>query len=388
MTEKNSIDLFFFVNSYIDKKGSIGFRAGKILHHVSNKNIRSICLCKSYSTRVANVEFYDLFLLKIIIKLIKLLRILTKGLINHRIIDIYLFEKIAIFLLKTKYRKCNIKVAHLWDYCPKLIAELKKRNVYVILDIPIAPASYAKYVSKRYDLNFMKQSDSMLSIQKSVYRAADKIIAPSRFVQSELEKIYIPKNKVSIVEFGAEKLFSDKVFARKYDQNETNFCFLGVANPRKGLLDILSVWEDPIFENDKLHLCGYIYPEILRIIKQKKFKNVISHGFINPYDLLPNFDIFLLPSWMEGSSKSVYDAMACGLPSIVTYSCGSIIKHGKDGFVINAGDRDSLKKFMVELKRKKILARNMGQNARENVSRYTWTRYAERITSIYKFKIL
>ena len=80
------------------------------MQHLSAKNLKTVCLCKSYETQTANVKFLSLFFLKAMIKAIKLLRILTKGSIDHRIIDIYLFEKIAIFLLKTKYKNYQIKI--------------------------------------------------------------------------------------------------------------------------------------------------------------------------------------------------------------------------------------------------------------------------------------
>jgi len=383
MAQKNSIDFFFFVNSYIDKRGSIGYRAGKIIQHLSSKNLASICLCKSYETQTANVKFISLFLLKVIIRTIKLIRILTKGSIDHRIIDIYLFEKIAIFLLKTKYRNYQIKVAHLWEYCPRLIEELKKRNVCVILDVPIAPATYAERVSKDFDLKFMRQNRRMIKIQNDAFRVADKIVVPSAFVFLELEKLNISRKKISIVEFGAENNSIIHDGNIKLKKSGTDFCFLGVLSPRKGLIDILNVWNDQIFENDRLHLCGRVYPEIRDMINKNKLENIILHGFINPYEFLHNYDVFLLPSWMEGSSKSVYEAMASGLPSIVSYSSGSIIRHKEDGFIINAGDRYSLRKYMIRLKTNEALAKKMGEAALRNVAKYSWTRYCEKVESLY-----
>lgn len=383
MTQKNTIDRFFFVNSYIDKRGSIGFRAGKIMQYISSKNQTSVCLCKSYETPTANVKFISLFSLKVIIKAIKSIRILTKGFIDHRVIDIYLFEKIAIFLLKTKYRNYQIKVAHLWEYCPRLIQELKKRNIYVILDVPIAPANYAERVSKDFNLKFMRQNGRMIEIQNKSFQVADKIIVPSKFVFFELQKLNISNKKISIVEFGAENNSTINFGNIKLKKIGTDFCFLGVLSPRKGLIDILNVWNDPIFKNDRLHLCGRVYPEIRDMINKNKLKNIILHGFINPYEFLHNYDVFLLPSWMEGSSKSIYEAMASGLPSIVSYSSGSIIRHKEDGFIINAGDRYSLRKYMIRLKTNEALAKKMGEAALRNVAKYSWTRYCEKVESLY-----
>ena len=264
-----------------------------------------------------------------------------------------------------------------------MIQELKRRNVCVILDVPIAPASYADQVSKDFNLKFMRQNSRMIKIQNDAFLVADKIIVPSEFVFLELEKLNISKKKIRIIEFGAEDKPEINLGNIKPKKNGTDFCCLGVSSPRKGLIDILTIWQDPIFKNDKLHLCGRVYPEVRNIISKNKFENIILHGFITPYNFLPNYDVFLLPSWMEGSSKAIYEAMACGLPSIVSHSSGSIIKHMEDGFIINAGDRYLLRKYMIMLKNDKILAKKMGEAAMKNVSKYSWIRYSQKVESFY-----
>ena len=50
---------------------------------------------------------------------------------------------------------------------------------------------------------------------------------------------------------------------------------------------------------------------------------------------------------MEGSSKSIYEAMNRSLPIICTYESGSIVTDNKEGFIIEKMDSKSIIKKNV-----------------------------------------
>ena len=45
-------------------------------------------------------------------------------------------------------------------------------------------------------------------------------------------------------------------------------------------------------------------------------------------------DVFVFPSLFEGSAVVTYEALACGLPSVVTPDAGSVVRDGVEGFVV------------------------------------------------------
>ena len=47
-------------------------------------------------------------------------------------------------------------------------------------------------------------------------------------------------------------------------------------------------------------------------------------------------DVFVFPSLFEGSAVVTYEALACGLPSVVTPSAGSVVRDGAEGFLVPA----------------------------------------------------
>ena len=95
-------------------------------------------------------------------------------------------------------------------------------------------------------------------------------------------------------------------------------------------------------------------------------------------------DVYVFPSLLEGSSKSIYEAMGSSLPCIVSYNSGSIIVDNQDGFLIDIGDKDAIRDRMLSFKLDTSLIEIMGNKAFDNVQKYSWDYYAENVIDIYK----
>ena len=94
-------------------------------------------------------------------------------------------------------------------------------------------------------------------------------------------------------------------------------------------------------------------------------------GFVNdPADFLSNLDMFLLSSISEGFSIATIQAMAAGLPSIVTRSGGpqEIITHGQTGWMVEAGDPAAIAKAILKLAADPELCAQLAMNGRLHVA--------------------
>jgi glycosyltransferase involved in cell wall biosynthesis len=102
----------------------------------------------------------------------------------------------------------------------------------------------------------------------------------------------------------------------------------------------------------------------------------------NVHTYLQASDIFVFPTEKEAFGISLIEAMACGLPVIATAVGGlkDILEHGKNGWVVRAGDEDGLHQALHRMLSDPVLAESLGQAARQTVQeRYS----AQQVTQAY-----
>ena len=97
-------------------------------------------------------------------------------------------------------------------------------------------------------------------------------------------------------------------------------------------------------------------------------------------------DVFILSSLWEGSSLSMLEALAAGLPVIASkYSCApEVVTDFKEGFVIEPRDIDQMKDRIKWFYENSEKIPQMSISAREIAEKYTWDQYGENISEIIK----
>ena len=86
----------------------------------------------------------------------------------------------------------------------------------------------------------------------------------------------------------------------------------------------------------------------------------------NVPEVLSCFDVFVLPSLMEGTSNTLLEAMACGMPVLATGVGGNleIVRPGVVGEFFRPGDVEGLSTLLQRLAEDPSLVRSQGQRAR------------------------
>ena len=106
-------------------------------------------------------------------------------------------------------------------------------------------------------------------------------------------------------------------------------------------------------------------------------------GFVNQRELPKYYglaDVFVLPSTYEPRGAVINEAMACGLPVIVTDRCGSIgdiVLDAENAFVYPAGDAAALAEAMTRLVVDPALRERMAQRSSEIIDTWTFSRGVE-----------
>jgi glycosyltransferase involved in cell wall biosynthesis len=86
-------------------------------------------------------------------------------------------------------------------------------------------------------------------------------------------------------------------------------------------------------------------------------------------------DVFVFPSLFEGSAVVTYEALACGLPCLVTAEAGSVVRDGREGRIVPARDVGALAAAMHELGTDAGLREHLAAAARARAETFDWPRY-------------
>lgn len=337
--------------------------------------------CNLPSEKVINISIPQY--LGIGIRKIKILN----RLFNYNIISDLLFDKLAV-------RKLAVRKLHNVDffigfnnYVLYQFKYLKDKNVKMFLDQRTAHGNYEKEIGLlEYGKVPKNLSKKMLKRKEDEIEMADYILVPSKFVYQTMVENNVEKEKLILLPYGYnENLFYNKnIRSRK---ETLNLIFVGSICHRKGCKYLLEAYSELRKEIDiTLTMVGNIEPEFEKVFNN--YRSIIEYkGYVNNEKLVELYnkaDIFIFPSLCEGSALVTYEALACGLPLIVTYNTGSVIEDGKEGYVIQPRSIDEIKKSIIKMYNDRDLVDKMSQQALKTVKDFTWDKYAENLNNIIK----
>jgi glycosyltransferase involved in cell wall biosynthesis len=128
---------------------------------------------------------------------------------------------------------------------------------------------------------------------------------------------------------------------------------VGTVNDNKGQLRLVKALAATTFPIE-LHIVGAgpqldeVRRDVARIADSGSMLSVVFHGRVSHEDvaaILSNCDVFVFYSRMESAGRAMMEAMAAGLPAVLTNAgfCVEFVEDGIEGFVLGADpDREIL----------------------------------------------
>jgi glycosyltransferase involved in cell wall biosynthesis len=120
--------------------------------------------------------------------------------------------------------------------------------------------------------------------------------------------------------------------------------------------------------------------------KRNLLDRVLFHGRLEREqvkNLLPQCDIFVLPSYAEGMSNAALEAMACGLPLVLSDTGGTQELIQSNGVIFQPGNQYALNQKLLDLVQHPRKIELLGEQSRRHAQNFTWRRVAEQYHALY-----
>jgi len=219
----------------------------------------------------------------------------------------------------------------------------------------------------------------------SEYEAARYILLESPFTLETFLLHGIPRERLTFLPRGVDT----ERFVPPRERSDSTFraLFVGALCVRKGVHRLLDAWTGLRLRNAELLLVGTLRDEVRTLVTSytERDPSIRIAGFVsNPVNLYQESSVFVFPSLSEGSAKVTYEAMACGVPVIVTPNAGSVARDGLDGYVVPLNDREALMEKILHLYEHPEKRRDMGASARKHMESFTWERHRRDLIALYE----
>lgn len=161
-----------------------------------------------------------------------------------------------------------------------------------------------------------------------------------------------------------------------------NFIFVGRLIDYKNLFHFLEAFK--LAQTKSSNDWGVIIlgdGELKEDLQQFVFKNKIQNiSFQNgvSWQQVPEYlalsDVLVLPSYSEPWGLVVNEAMACGLPVIVSDQCGcaiDLVKNGENGFTFSPDNQEQLTKILLKFMNNEVDSEQMGLVSQRIIQEYS-----------------
>lgn len=210
---------------------------------------------------------------------------------------------------------------------------------------------------------------------------ADIILVGSSYARDSFVLEGVAPEKIVVAPYGVDlNNFSAAPPRSRDTSKQFEVIFVGQLSQRKGISYLLRGYRRFRKSDTRLTVVGNTPGSMAPF---KPYADLFRHV---PHQTRPalaqmyrDSDVFVFPTLLEGMPLVVLEAMACGLPVIVTANGpGDIVRDGIDGFVVPSRDEEAIGERLERLYRDPELRAEMGRNACARAHEFSWAAYANR----------
>jgi glycosyltransferase involved in cell wall biosynthesis len=301
-------------------------------------------------------------------------------------------DEFSAAYLQQNHERLKVRAVYAYEDCAERLFETAHRlGIRCIYDLPIAYWETARRLlqneAERYPeweptLVATRESDEKLARKNRELDLAELVVCPSAFVLDSLPKKTRLTKPCVVAPFGSPAAEEIESSGPERVGGPMRFLFAGALTQRKGLADLFAAMKLVASKEVELVVMGSLLMPMQ--FYRKEFPNFI---YESPREhpavlrLMRSCDVLVLPSIVEGRALVQQEAMACGLPLIVTRNAGGedLIVEGETGFLVPAGSPTAIAKKIEWFVENAGRLRAMSSAARAKAAELTWPAYGEKI---------
>ena len=305
--------------------------------------------------------------------------------VSHKIVDFNSYKFVFLKEIKALYKIYKI----LREFKPDIFHTVApKTNLYgglvsLFLDIRVVVLSFSGmgflFTGNLSIKNFLKKKIYLILLGLILKNKNIKIIVQNKADYNFFKKNFNYKKKINYIKGGSgiDLNYFSKI---KLKQNSKNIVFSGRLVKNKGIIEFIEAAKILKKDFPKWNFIIYGAKDYLShdAFKLEDYKNelmnktIIYKGFEkNIKKILNDTTIFCLPSYREGMPKSVLEALAAGIPCVVSDApgCAESVKNNTTGLIFKTQDYNDLVRKLKKLIINSNLRNFMSINAKKFVKK-------------------
>jgi len=213
---------------------------------------------------------------------------------------------------------------------------------------------------------------------------ADAVVVPSRFVLDSLPAHVRATKRCVVAAFGSPLLPQESTRPVRRD-GRLRVLFAGAMTQRKGLADLFEAMR--LLHRSDVELVVMGSP-LAPMSFYRSHCDRFTYEAPRPHDevlaLMRSCDVLALPAIVEGRALVQQEALASGLPLLVTPNAGGddLVEEGKTGFLVPIRSPQVLAERIAWLADHRTLLPEMRRLARQKAADTGWARYEAQVREV------
>jgi glycosyltransferase involved in cell wall biosynthesis len=297
-----------------------------------------------------------------------------------------------------------------WMWTQRVFPLLLRRDKPDVLFMPIQMLPFLKARKQKsvvtiHDLAFLLYPETFpakdaflhkLYVREAITKA-NHLIAITEATKKDIIKFYkISPDKITVVYHGVDKdrfrlmqegeeyLVSD--VKSKYNITKPYILYIGNVQPRKNIQGLIKAYQQlrkTTDHNYQLVIAGakaWLVEDVMKEIGDDYRYDIIFTGRFEDIELSPllwGADLFVLPSFYEGFGLPILEAMACGVPTLVSNTPSLVEVGGEASLSFDPHDIDDMAKVLDNVISNPTLRQEMRENGLKRVAEFSWSRCAK-----------